>query len=495
MAHQGQGVYIQIPRNTLAVPALQKAINEDSQLFQDYVGPVLYKLKVYDFISMLFAAGIFAVALLIAGGQKTEIYYPLYSSGVQYFIKDQAPPVVSDLISEINKCPSSTFMSDGGPVTEWDGTAFLPFYYPQSASKLNPWPLVLIVLAFTFLFTMLRWALAIGSAVPLYMPVGPHFFRWLEYLITSPLMIVVIAIAAGVRDVHTLTLLGGAQAMLIMLGFCNEHLIADIWDCLLYKLLAQTLMPFECTEAQALATHHRQHHGTSQNGRPTPARSVLDKLAAEQHKDECLPHDPQQRALAIGHENLEAAFRLMHVILKSYDETDGNRKAANAMDLCNFHYASRLPLLLWRVFVTLIASWVGFVCMWVVIIGQFQTLSDSFNTCGGSSSTDISVPVGVQLIVWGQLGAFGAFGLVQSWQIFVAWREVRADFVRFSDAKYSTTPHFIAQVDSNYKKYYQASVGNFLQATRNYTILNIISKSLLAVCLIIISSDMQPSED
>jgi hypothetical protein len=54
--------------------------------------------------------------------------------------------------------------------------------------------------------------------------------------------------------------------------------------------------------------------------------------------------------------------------------------------------------------------------------------------------------------------------------------------------------NFISSVDKNYRIYYKESTGSFLDATCRYSILNILSKSLLAICLVIISGDMQPSE-
>jgi len=505
--------YLQLPKFTPSNKALSKAIQEDHDLFKKHVMKYLHTLKVYDAVSVLFAAAVLGLSVFVAGRQTKDTYYPLYTPSVQYWLKDNLPNATRDIIDLIQECHDRDFMDDGGPAATWDGKTFLPFYYPHFASNFYPWLLVFIVVGVTLVFVLLRWSLN-GRPVPLYQPIGPHFFRWVEYLLTSPLMVVVIAIAAGIRDVHTLIVLGGAQAMLIMLGYLNEHLIADAWDCLLYKLLSQMMMPMECTGAYEVMRKEQRVHrrGTSQprggNKAYGPNHNEAGLLHDEKNQSNmengtdlrCPDMNPNERALAIGNDNLEAAFRLMHVILKAYDEKDGAEKDTQAQDLCNFHYEARLPLIFMRLFVSLFVSWAGFVCMWWVLIGSFQSLADSFDSCAGSAGSGVSVPAGVRAIVWGQFACFALFGLVQTWQAFLTWKEVRRDYEHFDDVSYShpggpgEQDFFISSVDKNYRIYYKESTGSFLDATCRYSILNILSKSLLAICLVIISGDMQPSE-
>lgn len=499
--NNSQGLYLTTPQYAPLLRAYKQAAESKSKLFKQYVLKSLEKLKVCDAISLAFAVGFFVVAIFVAGNERTKIYYPLYSPGVRYwpFAIGSPPGSVMNVIETINQCPGHKFMDDGGPAAEWGGQKFLPFYYPHFSNNLYPWFMVLTVLAVTSVFVFLRWSLN-GGPIPLYEPVGPHFFRWLEYLFTSPLMVVVIAIAAGIRDVQTLTVLGGAQAMLIILGFCNEHLIADAWDCLLFKLLSQALMPIEITEAHEISKQGAKTvNGTAQHGpahKGTQPISRTKPLLADPDGDNCdLPVDSVHKQFLRGSENLEAAFRLIHVMCPSYDELDASSRETQARNLCRFHYMSRLPLILMRLFVSLAVSWVGFICMWVAIVGSFQTLANSFDDCGqyGQDSADLSVPVGVRMIVWGQLACFALFGFVQSWQVIEAYREVHRDMREFDEDTQSESKGFIAQVDDHYRKYYQKSTKNFLDATWYYTILNIVSKSLLALCLIVVSVDMQPS--
>jgi hypothetical protein len=55
----------------------------------------------------------------------------------------------------------------------------------------------------------------------------PCSWCWLEYALTSPMAVVLVASALMVRDVNTLTLLSVAQAACVQFGFAVEYAIAD----------------------------------------------------------------------------------------------------------------------------------------------------------------------------------------------------------------------------------------------------------------------------
>jgi hypothetical protein len=56
---------------------------------------------------------------------------------------------------------------------------------------------------------------------------SPCSWRWLEYALTSPMAVLLVASALMVRDVNTLTLLSVAQAACVQFGFAVEYAIAD----------------------------------------------------------------------------------------------------------------------------------------------------------------------------------------------------------------------------------------------------------------------------
>jgi hypothetical protein len=55
----------------------------------------------------------------------------------------------------------------------------------------------------------------------------PCAWRWLEYALTSPMAVVLVASAIMERDVNTLTRLSVAQAASVQFGFAVEYAIAD----------------------------------------------------------------------------------------------------------------------------------------------------------------------------------------------------------------------------------------------------------------------------
>ena len=55
----------------------------------------------------------------------------------------------------------------------------------------------------------------------------PCSWRWLEYALTSPMAVILVATALMQRDVNTITLLSVAQAACVQFGFAIEYAIAD----------------------------------------------------------------------------------------------------------------------------------------------------------------------------------------------------------------------------------------------------------------------------
>ena len=79
---------------------------------------------------------------------------------------------------------------------------------------------------------LLLWVYASASACQFtraqawdttYLPYkGPDFARWFEYLLTSPVQVVVVCLAFGFSDLNVLLMMGGATAGLMILGYNIE---------------------------------------------------------------------------------------------------------------------------------------------------------------------------------------------------------------------------------------------------------------------------------
>lgn len=109
--------------------------------------------------------------------------------------------------------------------------ATTPMYF------MNAFPLVLQTSATVNLWVLLLFVVLVTCAVELYrsnifweytFDDGPDIARWLEYAITSPLQVLVVAIAFHIRDVAQLSTLGALQAALVIAGFSIEREIQVI---------------------------------------------------------------------------------------------------------------------------------------------------------------------------------------------------------------------------------------------------------------------------
>ena len=83
----------------------------------------------------------------------------------------------------------------------------------------NIWWLLILVYAFASTCQFAR-ARAWSKTYEPYK--GPDFARWFEYLLTSPLQVVVVCLAFGFSDLNVLLMMGCAQAGLMILGYNIE---------------------------------------------------------------------------------------------------------------------------------------------------------------------------------------------------------------------------------------------------------------------------------
>jgi len=63
-----------------------------------------------------------------------------------------------------------------------------------------------------------------------YVSSAPDFGRWLEYTLTAPLQVVIVALSVWARDRSTLYALGAAQASMMLCGVVTEDCVATIYE-------------------------------------------------------------------------------------------------------------------------------------------------------------------------------------------------------------------------------------------------------------------------
>ena len=113
---------------------------------------------------------------------------------------------------------------------EWNDVHYTGTYVNIADSCYNPFDLLAFVFLFAFLFQFHRslYYHQRLSFLAYYPEDGPCIVRWLEYAITSPLEIILIASSFFISDVSLLYTLACLQGTLIWLGYLIELLLEKI---------------------------------------------------------------------------------------------------------------------------------------------------------------------------------------------------------------------------------------------------------------------------
>jgi hypothetical protein len=99
-------------------------------------------------------------------------------------------------------------------VSTYDGSAF-PVGL-EAPGKIDLWGLVFPVIVVTL-------GVQIYRCFPSYPAEGPDIVRWVEYMVTSPLQVVLVALSFDIRETATLWCLGAMQTILVVTGYSIER--------------------------------------------------------------------------------------------------------------------------------------------------------------------------------------------------------------------------------------------------------------------------------
>lgn len=177
-------------------------------------------------------------------------------------------------------------------------------------------------------------------------------------------------------------------------------------------------------------------------------------------------------------------------MFESHDARPYTRKGVIG-SACAFKYESGRKLVLFRLLITLLASWVAFIIIWGVILGAFNSAVDNYNECSGKGK----VPQEISLLVWSQLILFALFGANSLWQVYQAYRhldgdpEIMAKISNLQSEQTNNNMYNFQEVKKTYLMWYQNYLDNWYRATEYYEVLNIISKSFLAIAILQISAN------
>jgi len=189
-------------------------------------------LQILDFVNgMLSLVGliVFVVIISTRDGNSTTIHM---SKQLMTFRKDYNFVAATDTLNQQVKtatCSNSSVIETGYKLylddQKWvDVFRGIPLLY-ESGRSFDQAVLVGAVLLISCMFQFGR------AFIPTYDPgSGPDAWRWLEYALTAPLQIIIIASALFQRDLHFLLIIANLQCALVVLGYLLELKLAIICD-------------------------------------------------------------------------------------------------------------------------------------------------------------------------------------------------------------------------------------------------------------------------
>ena len=251
--------------------------------------------------------------------------------------------------------------------------------------KVNLWGLLVSIYLISALFQGWRgYSYGIN-----YRPLGPDVGRWVEYAITSPLMIMVIAISAGIREVSLIVCLLFMQLVLIFFGYVLEFFQEDFLTWKKYNLFSQ-LVGTDRKHLQNM-TFGKRHHSSG----------LKINLA---------DRDPETEAM-IGGKGKEPEQQTAPATVDDFLEKMSEQKScgnfslfSNITEVVNSRRAAislvyLLAFTLWGV-------------MWTVIVVHLIRSDYILDDCSESPQ---KMPTIVYVIVFGQGAMFFLFGAISAY--------------------------------------------------------------------------------
>lgn len=303
----------------------------------------------------------------------------------------------------------------------------------MNSYKINMWAILIVIYLTSFLFQAWR-VYEYGKE---YRPLGPDGLRWIEYGITSPLMLGIITISAGIRSINVFVLLIFVQVALIAFGYMLELLQNDYITWSKYRFLADKT-------------------GFSQNS------SVLQmNLNMESNGD----GDSETEPLKSANES---------VVLDDFIDVISKSGCGNS----NFNLLGSIgKISSSKRFVIDFLYFIAFTLCgvtWTVILVHLTRFSYTQNDCQASSISKI--PFIVWFIVISQMLFFFAFGAVSA-MIWYSIRSNTSNLMLTNESKKSAL--------ENYKK---SCFNVWVRGSYMYCLLNIVVKTSLEISIFVFVS-------
>lgn len=310
--------------------------------------------------------------------------------------------------------------------------------------KVNMWGLLVFIYLTSFLFQMWR-AYEYGFE---YRPLQADGVRWVEYGITAPLMIFVIAISAGIREVSLLLILVFAQATLMGLGYVLESFQDE------YLLWAKYCM------------YARVQGGFSTGAAP---ERVKLRFGAEDG-------DPGSTKSLVGGQEKQTNVPTASPVTTIDDFLEVIQRPGNCVNnrfnlLSKISSISSKKRMVLDVFYLLAFTLFGVI--WTIILVHLIRASYVLDDC--SVGVDANVPLIVWFIVVGQALMFLSFGVVSAFTWLFRVKPLHNKFKNTSDLD--------GRARESIKELRQQGHRLWAQASWYYALLNIVSKTYLEVTI------------
>lgn len=338
---------------------------------------------------------------------------------------------------------------------EWGDRSFVGLNVGTGRYEVRIWILLAIVFVVSGSFQLYRF-LTYASH---YRPTGPDFGRWVEYLLTSPLQIFIIAISVLVRDTFLLVTLTFLQASLILLGYLLELCIQDYVDLLRFQCFANHLK-----KQFGLATKHSLRSET-----------------------------PLMKNISSQDENTKKLLQMIGIFMNEEDDPELDDAGETTTDLQSLTLDAirQRNLLMWqkiRVSCVFLFSWSVWGVIFTLLLGrlsrQGHIIADCYND--KASPDRASIPGIVWGIVITQAFLFACFGINLS----VLW--IRIWLYSYSDDQCASKSNAAEEklliggdndVSTEIKNSDSHIYKLWLQHTFVFSILNVVCKTLLEILL------------
>lgn len=148
---------------------------------------------------------------------------------------------------------------------QWNNTLYVGSAIIEPAAwpgTVRPWYLLIWIFLVSIVFQGKRALNNEDSkpSVELYNPLKPDYWRWVEYALTSPFQVFLIATSVMIGERSQLLSLMGLQGALVMLGFANEKRIDKFYKRAIKIFGTHKFDPGEEQEITSFATPENQYN-------------------------------------------------------------------------------------------------------------------------------------------------------------------------------------------------------------------------------------------